>query len=70
MRLNIENLNKIKEEKYYGNLNLFAKQIGIDRSQLFKVLNEGKCAGIKFYERLIDYCQKNNIDMNSIIFFE
>jgi hypothetical protein len=45
-----------------GNYNKFARMLNVDVSQLHKIINSNSNAGPKFLEKLINYCQKNNLD--------
>jgi hypothetical protein len=53
-----------------GNYNEFSRQLGVDVAQLHRVLNTDSNAGPKLLGKLMIYCQKNNLDFNSYIFFK
>lgn len=71
MRINIEKVKELIENKFNNNQTLFAQTLGIERTHVNKVLrNNGKGAGALFCGALIKYCNENNIDYEEYIFLD
>jgi hypothetical protein len=68
--LNKEKVRKLMDEKANGNYHEFSRQMGVDVSQLHRVLNTGSKAGPKFLGKLMRYCQDNNLNFKDYIFLE
>ncbi|MCX7903243.1 MAG: hypothetical protein N2486_01920 [Caloramator sp.] len=68
MKPNTKKLNELVEQKFNGNKALFAKTLGIKRSQVSMVLNHGNCVGAKFYGALFAYCEKEGLNFKDYIF--
>lgn len=68
MKLNIQALKKLMQEKCYGNYNAFARETGVNVSLIYKILNGQASAGLKTLNRLIDYMKANNLDVENYIF--
>jgi hypothetical protein len=69
MQPNIEKIKKLVGEKFNGNKSAFAREIGVDRAQISKILKSGNCAGAQFFGGLIMYCEKENLEFKDYIFF-
>lgn len=68
MVVNIDELRKLMNEKANGNYNEFARQTGIDVSQLYKVLNREVGAGTVTISKLINYINQNGLRVEDYIF--
>lgn len=68
MKPNIEKLNELVNEKFDGNKSLFAKVLGVERSQVSMLLNHGNSVGAKFYGALLAYCEKEGLNFRDYIF--
>lgn len=67
MKINIENLAVLMNEKADNNYNRFAKMLNIDVGYLHKVIN-GKCGvGAMFVSKLIAFCKNNSLDFNQYV---
>lgn len=71
MRINIPSLIKLIDEKYRGNQTYFAEEAKIDRSYLNQILN-GKVSNnsSKICNKIIRYCERNNLNYKDYIFLE
>lgn len=71
MEINIEELEKLLNEKFEGNQTVFAKTLGLERTHVNKVFkSKGKGAGAVFCGAIIKYCNDNNLDYQKYIFLE
>lgn len=71
MRLNMEELSQLLEERFENSQAKMARILGISRYQLNTVLkNNGKCAGKKIIGAIIKYCDTNELDFHKYIFLE
>lgn len=70
MFVNKEKLRGLMKKKADGNYNEFARQLGINVAQLYRVLNTNSKAGPKFLGRLMLYCQVNDLEFKQYIFLE
>lgn len=69
MRVNIEELKRLLEEKFKGNQTAFAEATGLERTHVNKVFkNKGKGAGATFCGAIIKYCNDNNLNYHKYIF--
>ena len=62
MYLNKMKLKSLMDKEADGNYNKFARMLNVDVSQLHKIINSSSNAGPKFLEKLMAYCQQNNLD--------
>lgn len=71
MEVNMEELEKLLEEKFNGNQTAFAEATGLERTHVNKVFkNKGKGAGAIFCGAIIKYCNNNNLDYQKYIFLD
>lgn len=71
MEINIENLEKLLKEKFFGNKSLLAKTLRLEVSHVNKVFNnKGRGAGAKFCGAIIKYCEVNKLNYKKYIFFD
>lgn len=71
MRINIEALKKLLNEKFDGNQTAFAEATGIERTHVNKVFkSNGEGAGAIFCGAIIKYCNNNNLDYQEYIFLD
>lgn len=71
MKINIEALKKLLEEKFHGNQTIFSEATGLERTHVNKVFrSNGKGAGAIFCGAIIKYCNQNNLDYQNYIFFK
>ena len=68
MRLNPDGFNKLFTETFEGNYHEAARQLEVDAAQIHRIINKGTGAGITFIERLLNWCSKNQVDYNTLIF--
>ncbi len=71
MKINIQKLQELIEEKYRSNQTFFAEDADIDRSYLNQLLN-GKITNSspKICNAIINYCEKNKLDYREYIFLD
>ncbi len=70
MGLNFDNFNNLFISKGKSNYNYFAKILNINVSQLYKIINKNQEPGIKFYNKLANYCKNNCLNLLDFIFFK
>ena len=69
MKVNIENLQKLIEEKFDNNKTKFAETIGISREYISKVVNEKENNdSAKICNAIILFCESNNLNYKDYIF--
>lgn len=68
MTPNIEKIQRLVNEKFDGNKSAFAKTIGIERSQVSRILKDGTGAGAMFFGALMQYCERENLRFKDYIF--
>lgn len=68
MNLNIKAFEDLFQNEFGGNYHEAERQLGIDASQLHRVLKQGKGAGLLFMTRLSNWCVKKGIDYGELIF--
>lgn len=68
MKIKIEKIKQLMEERHNGNYNAFARATGINVALLYKMLNNKANAGLKTINRLIDYLKQNNLNVEDYIF--
>jgi len=64
---NINNIQKLIDEKFNGNQLGFARTIGVDRTQVSMLLNHGDRVGAKFYGGLIALCEQEGLNYRNYI---
>ncbi len=70
MEVNIDKLEMLLKEKFWGNKSLLARTLELDVSHVNRVFNNnGKGAGAKFCGAIIKYCESNNLNYKEYIFF-
>jgi hypothetical protein len=71
MRVNIEAVKKLIEERFRGNTSWFAEEIGMDATYVSTILNNPKkSTSDKFCNSLIKYCELHNLNFKEYIFLE
>ncbi len=69
MKVNIETLQQLLDEKFKGNQTAFAETMGLERTHVNKVFkNKGKGAGSMFCGAIIKYCNNNKLNYQEYIF--
>lgn len=69
MKVNIENLQKLIEEKFDNNKTKFAETIGISREYISKVVNEKENNdSAKLCNAIILFCESNDLNYKDYIF--
>lgn len=68
MKLNIPAIRNLMDNRCGGNYNAFSRETGINVAFLYRILNEKCSAGLKTYNRLIDYLEKNDLIVSDYIF--
>lgn len=61
---------KFMKDNYGGVYREFARDLGVEASQLHRILNGDNQAGVVFLGRLHKYCKQKGIDFQEFIFFE
>ena len=70
MQVNILELQTLIDSEFCGSQKAFSNVLNIDRTYLNKIIkNDGKGAGIKFYEAVMNYCSENNKDHKRYFLF-
>ncbi|KXS37987.1 MAG: hypothetical protein AWU54_2249 [Candidatus Frackibacter sp. T328-2] len=67
MKLNVNNLKKLIDKEFDGNIAAFARAIGVNRSTAFKAI-ESESAGNLFAGHLISFCDNKDINFRKYIF--
>lgn len=67
MRPNISAIQELICKKFNGNKAEFARIIGVERSQISKIVNHGSGGGALFFGGLILYCEKEGLDFKDYI---
>ncbi len=71
MRVNIQAVKELIQERFRGNTLWFAEEIGMDASYVYTILNNPeKSKSDKFCNSLIKYCELHNLDFRKYIFLE
>lgn len=71
MKLNTRKTKQLLKENFNNNQTEMAKTLGIERTHLNKVLNNGGCgAGGILCGAIIKYCENNGLDFREFIFLE
>lgn len=71
MKLNVEMVNKLIENKFDNNQTKFANAINADRTHLNRVLrNNGYGAGAIICGGIIKYCDENKLNYKDYIFLD
>ncbi len=69
MKVNIEKLQKLIEEKFDNNKTKFAETVGISREYISKVINEKEDNdSAKLCNAIILFCESNNLNYKDYIF--
>lgn len=68
MKIKIEALKELMQEKCNGNYNAFARETGINVALLFRLLNNQAQAGLKTVNLLIAYIKANELKVEDYIF--
>ena len=67
MKLNVENLKKLMQEKYNNNYHEFSRQTGVDVTLLHHILTGKRNAGLKTINTLISFFKKNDLEIKNYI---
>ena len=70
MKPNIIAIEELISKKFNGNKAEFARCIGVERSQISKIVNHGLGGGSLFFGGLISYCEKEGLDFKHYILLE
>lgn len=70
MEPNIIKIQNLVDKQFGGNKSAFAQTIGIERSQISRILKDGTGAGAMFFGALMDYCDKNDLQFKDYIFLQ
>ena len=68
MKPNIPAIQALVDNKFSGNQSAFAREIGVDRAQVSKVLKNGTGAGAQFFGSLMSYCKRTHLEFDRYIF--
>jgi hypothetical protein len=67
---NITAIEKLIDNKFNGNKAEFARVIGVERSQISKIINHGSGGGSLFFGGLLAYCEKEGLDFKNYVVLE
>lgn len=67
--INVDGINDYIYKKSWTSYR-FSKELGLDYSYVYRVLKKEVNGGNKFISRLIDFCNKNKINLNEFIFLQ
>lgn len=70
MEPNIIKIQNLVDKQFGGNKSAFGQTIGIERSQISRILKDGTGAGAMFFGALMDYCDKNDLQFKDYIFLQ
>lgn len=65
---NVEKIKELIDKKFNGNQSKFAQAIGVERSQVSRILKNGKGAGAMFFGGLMKYCEQEGLQFKDYIF--
>lgn len=68
MKPNIPAIQALVNNKFSGNQSAFAREIGVERAQISKILKNGTGAGAQFFGSLMSYCKRMHLDFDKYIF--
>lgn len=70
MKLNVEAIQKLVEDRFNGQLSKFVNELKMDYSYVNQIVKGHKSPGSKkLCDKVIDYCKRNNLDFHEFIFF-
>ena len=70
MKLNMTSLKELLKKQFNNNQSEMAKAFKVERTHLNKIFNNnGRGAGATIYGAIIKYCNDNNLDYKTYIFF-
>lgn len=69
MKPNVEAIKALIDEKFGGNRSRFAEAIGVDRTQVTRVLNEGVGIGKLFIGGMMKYCKANGLNFDDYFIY-
>lgn len=70
MKPNIIAIEKLISDQFNGNKAEFARAVGVERSQVSKIVNHGTGGGSRFFGGLIVYCSKSGLNFMDYIFVD
>lgn len=70
LKPNITAIEKLIDNKFNGNKAEFARVIGVERSQISKIINHGLGGGSLFFGGLLSYCEKEGLNFKEFIVLE
>ncbi len=70
LKPNISAIQKLIIEKFNGNKAEFARVIGVERSQISKIVNHGSGCGSRFFGGLILYCEREGLDFKDYVLID
>lgn len=70
MHINTYNLLNLIKTNFRNNKTWFCEEMQISRSYFYKILNSTEKDSKKLCNSLISYCKKNNISIQTFIFFK
>ena len=68
MKIKIEKLKELMQDRYNGNYNAFARDAKIDVALLYRIMNGQANAGMKTINSLIEYLKANSLKVKDYIF--
>ena len=70
MKINVQAVKELIKERFRNNQTWFAEEINIDAHYLNQILlGNQKDTSPKACRGVVDYCKKNNLDVNDYIIF-
>ncbi len=70
MKINIEAIRLLIEDKFHNRLSYFVAEIGVDYSYMNLIMNGHRAPNSKkVCEKIIEYCKRNDLDYRQYIIF-
>lgn len=67
MKIKIDKLKELMNERCGGNYNAFARETGLDVAAVYRILNGQANAGLTTINRIINYLKANNLAVEDYI---
>jgi hypothetical protein len=69
MRFDIGAFDTLFMENFNGNYHEASRQLGVNVSQLHRILNKKSGIGLLFVERFMRWCKTNNVESSKYFFY-
>lgn len=67
IRPNISELKRLVTDRFAGNKAAFAKELGVDRGQISKIINDDGGSGALFFGGLLAFCERERLHFKDYI---